>query len=509
MLEVFPTKAHAADQNFGPPSAIEAIIAFGLMAVIAGSALAFGAVEPWSLATFGLAVIALLILWLVKGVIDRRLEVSVPPTALPLAALVLLGVLQSVTISDSSGRRLSLSFDAEATRLATEALLILLIAFLLSANFLARAAACVWLRNFLIFFGLALSVFGLIQRFTWNGKYYWVIDPSSPPPAPFGPFVNHNHFAGYVEMIAPIPVALILRRAVRGSLALLYGFAAAMMGVAVVMSLSRGGMISLVAGLMFAVAFGVRGGAETERLRDVEAERERWRDREPGRRKNGRGGEKTYSDPSVSSSPIPLLAARVGAMIVILLVIGAGVWRLGADAVIRRVEKSELAPSGATATDEKPQGETFFQSRGWIWRDTLAMIRDRWALGVGLGAFQTAYPIYSSRDGSLLVGQAHNDYLQIVAEAGILGAMIASWFIFLVARDSARAFRRRSRVMSGTALGAAGGMFALFVHSLFDFNLQIPSNALLFLVLTSVVSQIARSAERYEAGGLSDQGLDQ
>jgi hypothetical protein len=48
--------------------------------------------------------------------------------------------------------------------------------------------------------------------------------------------------------------------------------------------------------------------------------------------------------------------------------------------------------------------------------------------------------------------------------------------------------------MSGTALGATGGMFALFVHSLFDFNFQIPSNALLFLVLTSVVSQIASAA---------------
>ena len=65
------------------------------------------------------------------------------------------------------------------------------------------------------------------------------------PPSPFGPFVNHNHFAGYLEMIAPIPVALILRRAIRGELAVLYGFAAAMMALAIIMSLSRGGMISL------------------------------------------------------------------------------------------------------------------------------------------------------------------------------------------------------------------------------------------------------------------------
>ena len=446
---------------------VETIIALGLMVLMAGATLAFGGVEPWSLATFGVSIIALLVLWVIKGLVDRRLEISAPSTALPLVALISLGVLQGMRITDSAGKRFSISLDAEATRLATEVLLILLIAFLLSANFLAKDPALNWLRNFLIFFGLALSVFGLIQRFTWNGKYYWMIEPSVQPPAPFGPFVNHNHFAGYVEMIAPIPVALILRRAVRGEWALLNGFAAAMMGLAVVMSLSRGGMISLVAGLMFVVAFGFRG-------------REDW-----GMSSGGWGIGK-WKFPL----HIPNAASRAGAIIVMLFTIGAGVWWIGADTVIQRVKKSELAPDSMDAG----RGETFFHSRGWIWRDTAAMIRDRWALGVGIGAYETAYPIYSSHDGTLVVGQAHNDYLQIMADAGIFGAVIAVWFIFLVARDALRASRHRSRVMSGTALGATGGMFALFVHSLFDFNFQIPSNALLFLVLTSVVSQIASAA---------------
>jgi O-antigen ligase len=446
---------------------IETIIALGLMVVMAGAALAFGAVEPWALATFGLSIIALLVLWVIKGLVDRRLEISAPSTALPLVALISLGVLQGMRITDSTGKRFSISLDAEATRLATEVLLILLIAFLLSANFLAKAPALNWLRNFLIFFGLALSVFGLIQRFTWNGKYYWMIEPSAQPPSPFGPFVNHNNFAGYVEMIAPIPVALILKRAVRGEWALLFGFAAAMMGLAVVMSLSRGGMISLVAGLMFVVAFGFKGSRE-------------W----------GVGSKEWGMGKRKSPIPIPLAASRAGAIIVMLITIGAGVWWIGADSVIQRVEKSRVAPKSMDAG----RGETFFQSRGWIWRDTAAMIRDRWALGVGIGAYETAYPIYSSHDGTLVVGQAHNDYLQIMADAGIFGAVIAVWFIFLVTRDALRASRHRSRVMSGTALGATGGMFALFVHSLFDFNFQIPSNALLFLVLTSVVSRIASEA---------------
>jgi O-antigen ligase len=447
---------------------IDAIISVGLMVVMMFTALAFGTVEPWSLATFGMLSLALLVLWVIKGVVEGRLEISAPQTVAPLVALVGLGILQSVTVTDPAGKKFSISLDAEATRLVLEVLLVLLIAFLLSANFLAAGRPLGWLRNFLIFFGLALAVFGLVQKFTWNGKYYWMIEPSATPPAPFGPFVNHNHFAGYVEMIAPIPVALILRRAVRGELLFLYGFAAAMMGLAVVMSLSRGGMISLVAGLMFVAAFGFKG-APASMYEDDERFGMGW----SPRKWTG-------------------VFSRIGAVVVMVFTIGVGVWWVGADPVIRRVEKGELAMEAQSKT---PGKETFFQSRGWIWSDTMAMIRDNWATGIGLGAYQTAYPIYSARDRNLVVSQAHNDYLQILADGGILGALITLWFVFLVARDTVRASRRRDPVVAGTALGCAGGLFALMVHSLFDFNFQIPSNALLFLVLTSVVSQSAAGKE--------------
>src|SRR5262249_19322113 len=66
---------------------IESIIAIGLIVVMAGVTLAFGAVEPWSIAAFGLSIIALLVLWGIKGLVDRRLKIFAPLTALPLAAL--------------------------------------------------------------------------------------------------------------------------------------------------------------------------------------------------------------------------------------------------------------------------------------------------------------------------------------------------------------------------------------------------------------------------------------
>src|SRR5262249_16667004 len=157
-----------------------------------------------------------------------------------------------------------------------------------------------------------------------------LIKTITPPSSPFGPFVNHNHFAGFVEMIAPIPVALILRRAVRGELAFLYGFASAMMGLAVIMSLSPGAIISLVPGFMFVAVFGFKPAA-----------------------REGFGARR---------SPLKWIIApsRVGAMIVMVFAIGAGVWWVGADPVIRRMEKSELA---IDAPGKEPGKETFLQSR--------------------------------------------------------------------------------------------------------------------------------------------------
>ncbi len=472
---MFLTKAPTTDRNSEPAGLIDRIIVFGLMVVMAGAALAFGAVEPWSIATIGVLIISFLVLWLIKGVINRRLTISAPSTALPLAALILLGVLQATSFTDPEGKRSSISADPEGTRLISEVLLVLFIAFILSANFLTSPRRLTWLRNFLIFFGLALAVFGLIQRFTWNGKFYWIVPLAVQPSSPFGPFVNHSHFAGFVEMIAPIPAALILRRAVRGELALLYGFAAAMMALAIVMSLSRGGMISLAASVMFLVAFGFKSAGRQE---------------SGARRASPASWLKRFLVPS-----------RVGAMAIMIFTIGVGVWWVGADPVIRRMEKGELVMD---ASSRDPGKETFFHSRGWLWRDTVALIRENWVTGVGLGAFPVAFPSYSTRDGALLVGQAHNDYLQILADGGILGAIIALWFIILVARDTFRASRHRNPLMAGTALGCAGGLFALFVHSLFDFNFQIPSNALLFLVLTSVVSQVAAAAvkEKRELDGM-------
>src|SRR5205085_8004012 len=138
-----------------------------------------------------------------------------PPVSGPLLALLGLGLVQCFVVSDPDGQLRSLSLDVEATRLTVLTLLCMIIALLLFSNFLARVDRVEKVGHFLVFYGLLFSVFGLAQHFSWNGKFFWIVEPTYPLSAPFGSFVNHSHFAGYIEMMMPFPLAMILFKSVR------------------------------------------------------------------------------------------------------------------------------------------------------------------------------------------------------------------------------------------------------------------------------------------------------
>jgi O-antigen ligase len=434
------------------------MIAVGSLLAVAFTALAHGAVEPWSVFVFEAIVLALVAVWAIKIVIDKRLVITIPKAALPVAALALVGLAQSVAFEDGAGRWMSLSKNVEATRGAVTVLIFLLAAFVIAANFFATRERLLALANFLVIYGLAMALFALVQHFTWNGKFYW-LRPNTVSISPFGPFVNHNHFSGYIEMLIAVPIALIITRAVGREMRLMCGFAAVMMGIASVMSLSRGGMISLAAEIVFIVFVSLRLARS--------------------RRQTACG----------SGARFPLAASQALAAVFIAAIIIAGVFWIGADAVINRVTQGQAVSPGA-------EKESFHSSRGWVWRDTLSMIGSNPLLGVGLGAYGTAFPIYSKSDGSLRVPQAHNDYLQVVADCGVVGGAIAVWFLVVLFRSFATGVRSRDPLLRALALASGAGAFAILVHSVFDFNLQLPSNALLFLLLTAVASVVAASRDK-------------
>jgi O-antigen ligase len=433
----------------------KAIVA-GLLAAVVFTTLALGTVEAWSVAIFELMVVVLMLLCAAKAIVEKRLEIRIPPAALPLGALVLVGLAQSIALTGSSGQTRSLSMDVEATRGAVAVIFFLFVSFLIAANFFDTPQRLRTLASFLIIFGLALAVFALVQHFTWEGKLYWVRPTASAGAGTGGPFVNRNHFAGYMEMLIPIPVALALSRAAGGDARVFYGFAAAIMSIAQAASLSRGGMVSLAAGLLFLAAMST------------------WRSR------NGSHPERKSS---FSIRPAFLITLMLGA-------IAVGVVWVGADFdILRRITNDPLTTSMAA-------------DRRGVWGDTLTMFGAHPILGIGLGAFETVYPIYGRADGSFVIQFAHNDYLQVLSDGGIVGGAIALWFIIVIARSVAQVTKSADPFLRALGLGSAAGVFALLVHSLFDFNLQIPSNALLFLLLAAIVSRASAAVSL----GTADRG---
>jgi O-antigen ligase len=427
------------------------IIFVGLIAAVVFTALAHGAVEPWSVAVFEILMVGLLLLWGIQVVVSKRCFIHLPAFVWPLAGLAALGVMQSVVVSNAGGQRQSLSLDVEATRQVTLLLFCLLAAAVLAASFVRGRERLNTLLDVLVAFGFALAVFALIQHFSWNGKLYWLRPITAQASAPFGPFVNHNHFAGYVAMLAPLPVALIVARAARTEARLWYGFAAALMGLSVIVSLSRGGILSLMAAMTFVLLMSFRFRPERATHR------------------------------TLRNLAVP------GSVAFVLIAIIAGIFWLGAEPVINRLTAGRLTGDGART-------ETFHTSRGWIWEDTLRMISARPLIGVGLGAYQTVHPNHSRTDGSLIVDKAHNDYLHLLAETGVIGGALALWFAIAVFGAVARGVRSRDPLMAALALGSGGGIVAMLIHSFFDFNLQLPANSLLFLLLAVTASLSATAA---------------
>ena len=450
--------------------ALDKIIAVGMLVVVIFTALAFGSNEPWSVGLFQLMIAVLLIMWAAKSVADKRVKISVPALALPIAGLILLGVAQSIAYMGSDGRIRSLSMDVEATRGTTLMLFFLLASFIIARNFFVTRERLGAMANVLIVYGLALSVFALMQYFTWDGRIYWT--RPTPWSVAFGPFVNRNHYAGYMEMLAPLPLSLILARGVRKESWVFYGFAAAIMSMSIFVSLSRGGMVGLIAGMAFVIVMSARFG---RRARTSDESR----------------GDKRFIVERSSSR-----LKRTGAAIACAIAIAVGIFWIGAEGLVNRAAQSiDQMKSGA---DDK--ASLFFRKE--IWKDTLKLFRASPVLGVGLGAYETVFPIYARHDGLFVVNYAHNDYLQVLSDGGIVGFGLALLFIVFLFRAVGRSLKSSDPLLAGLALGCGAGVFSLLVHSMFDFNLQIPSNALLFLFLSAVLSRIAASVDESKAEGI-------
>src|SRR2546421_6121379 len=162
----------------------------------------------------------------------------------------------------------------------------------------------------------------------------------------------------------------------------------------------------------------------------------------------------------------------------IVVAFGAVTW-LGGDNALSRL-------LGSLNTDDPTTGRAHF------WAVTVDIIKTHPILGIGLGAFSVVYTRYDSRNGLFRLEQAHNDYLQVLSDGGIVGAALGLFFIISLFRLGFARRESHDNFRRGVATGALAGCFAVLVHSFFDFTLHTPSNALLFLVLAAMATMNGR-----------------
>jgi O-antigen ligase len=402
------------------------LVRFGICALAVFAVAAHGGVEDWARAVFETGAGVLFLAWTLWVYFTREEQVVFSPLLPPLAVLFLLVCGQWFLRGTAS----SYSTRMELLLLLSD--LILLFLAVQAFRTLQDWRGFVW---FGMVFGFSVSIFGILQHLTFNGKLYWFREMHYGG-IPFGPYVNRNHFAGFVELILPLAlVPLVLGRVRRERWPVVGLFAVVPIG-ALFLSVSRGGIVS------FAVELAVLALVMIQQ-------------RTMGKQ----------------------LFAGVAVLLLALLMVS---W-LGVGQVLQRF--SSFQSLEATAG-----------KRASMRRDTWQIFLHHPVTGTGLGTLQIVYPPYESLYDGKIVNHTHNDYLEALAEMGILGGLCCAWFLGVLFSESLRRLRQLNNSFAG-ALQLSGlvACTGFLVHSLVDFNLHIPSNALLFLLMAHLATSRIQS----------------
>lgn len=420
---------------------LDRIIFVLLIGVLIAATLLYGTVHQPILALFYAATAIIFVLWCIDGLWSGNTRVSRSVLQLPLFALVLYGIVQIIpfgTYTDSDGvegigRTISVyPFATKLTVVHVGALAVfffLMLAALHSAHRLRRSALVITV------FGFAYAFFAILQSVLSPTRIYGIYETGYA--IPFGSFVNRHHFAACMELAIAVPLGLLFTGSVRKDKRLVYIVMAVLMGSALMLSGSRGGLVALACEAILLVLL----TSKAEGARSV--------------------------------------ALKAGLSLALLLAIVGGAVFVGGDTSLTRFAETA---SSRDITSNRTQ----------IWATTLKVISAHPLVGTGLGAFTQAYARHDTLSGSEQVDQAHNDYLQVVADAGLIGAIIGGAFLFIFFREGLRNSRRHNTFRRGIAVGAFVGCTAVLVHSLFDFVLHTTAVSLMFLTLLAMMVAAGR-----------------
>ena len=434
------------------PSRLDGIVFFLLCATLVLTVIAFGAVDVWALGGSVILVGLIIVFWTADAVYRRSFRLNVNALLIPLAGLFVVGLIQLLPLGNfnlpadllAAPTVSALSFAPYATRLAVVQLFVYIVFFAAAQTFINSPKRLRKIVLIIILFGAAMAFFGILQRLSNSNSIYGVRFPNQA--FPFGSFVNQHHFAAFMEMTLGLTLGLLFGKATKSNKRIFLLAAVVVMGAALVFTSSRGGMISLLVVVGFIVINNLRL--------------------------------KSDDDAAADAGVLRRNAFYIGGGLLLILTLFTAVLLLGGDA-------SLLRGVGFANQADASNGRFHF------WSVALRIFLDHPILGTGLDSFGTIFPQYDDWNGMYRVEQAHNDYLQILADAGFFGFVCIAAFIFLVFKKSRTVVSRVSdRYGRGAATGALAGICGILVHSFFDFPLRTPSNTLFFLTLTVIATAL-------------------
>ena len=290
--------------------------------------------------------------------------------------------------------------------------------------------------NTIIILGTLISIFAILERYNSLARTagIGVADFGIPT---YGPFMNRNNFAGYINMVIPLALGYFLtEKSLNKKVG--YIFCVAMMSLALFLSLSRAGILVYILTLLFILLF----SRFKDSLRDKTKILYVW----------------------------------------IAVIICAFVFFTDTQIVWERLtslfKKETLVVLG----------------HGYSWKDILRIGRDFPLFGTGLGTFGSISSMYKTTPQQSVFTYAHNDYLQLLSETGILGFLFLSLFFIFYFRSVLKIWlTRHDTYVVCLVFGGLASLFGMLVYSFLDFNLHIPANALLFFVILGLVYRLAFS----------------
>ena len=394
-----------------------------LLLTVFAAPLGFGAVLPLAWTCITLATCLALAFWMIGCLEQRRIAFCCSQLHQVAIGLVCFGILQLLTHKtvDPIGTREAL------LKVATD-ITIFFIASATVVNIPQRPG-----NRFgyaVSIYAFAIALFAIIQSFANPSQIYWAVTPRFGGYI-FGPYVNHNHYAGLMEMLLPLMLAFLFSRS-GDPLRPWLGFAALISYFSVVLSGSRAGLIcvtleSLSLAAILLISRGIR-----------------------------------------RSTLAVLLFAAVAAVFLY----------------------SWLTPEYVAARLQSAIGrpEATYGERRNMALDSITIMRHFPVTGSGFGSFETIYPQFQSFVTDRQVDHAHNDYAEFLAEAGIPGAVLLIIALMSFGTCAWRNLISARWQIDWLRSGATVSCCGILLHSFCDFNLHIPANAAWFALCAAIAT---------------------